>query len=63
MTFKTYTYIKNYKGKLNSVFIKYYKHSKISFCPGETFWDEIHCGLKFVIKEMNIEDILFLCQY
>ena len=28
--------LKNYKGNLNSVFIEYYDHSKISYCPGET---------------------------
>ena len=55
--------LKNYKGKLNSVFLKYIEHSKISYCPGETFWDKIHCKLRFVIKDMNFQDIYFLYQY
>ena len=48
--------IKNYKGKLNGVFIKYDEHSNICYCPGETIWDKIHCKIRFVIIDMNFHD-------
>ena len=51
--------IKNYKGKLNGVFIKYDEHSNICYCPGETIWDKIHCKIRFVIIDMNFHEILF----